>query len=236
MIASYLHNFIFIKTRKTAGTAAEIALSEVCGPNDIVTPLGPVDELSRGKGKALCRNFTSNPAIENALIRALVSGNQSEFLKARRKCEREFYAHMPASEIKERLPAAFWDRACKITAERHPYEKAVSRAYNYYRAHKHPPFPQYFEEFIRGGTYATYPLYTIDGVPVVDEFLRQETLYEDLRRVGAKLGFEVPKELARPKTDVRKDKRPAREILSDEQKGIVYEFCRPEFELLGYER
>jgi hypothetical protein len=33
----------------------------------------------------------------------------------------------------------------------------------------------------------------------------------------------------------RADKRPAREILSDEQKDIIRMVCREEFELLGYE-
>lgn len=40
MIASYKCNFIFIKTRKTAGTSVELALGEHCGPDDIITPIG----------------------------------------------------------------------------------------------------------------------------------------------------------------------------------------------------
>jgi hypothetical protein len=95
---------------------------------------------------------------------------------------------------------------------------------------------EYLDNFIRGGRYASYKLYTIDGIPVIDDFLHQETLHQDLKRIGATLGFSVPEELARTKTRSRKDRRPAREILSEKQKAIVYEFCRPEFELLGYER
>ena len=37
MIASYLYNYIFIKTKKTGGTTAEVTLAASCGPNDIVT-------------------------------------------------------------------------------------------------------------------------------------------------------------------------------------------------------
>lgn len=33
----------------------------------------------------------------------------------------------------------------------------------------------------------------------------------------------------------RRDRRPAREILSDEQKAIIREVCADEMELLGYE-
>ena len=43
MIASHQHRFIFLKTRKTAGTSVEIALSKVCGPDDIITEISPED-------------------------------------------------------------------------------------------------------------------------------------------------------------------------------------------------
>lgn len=43
MIVCHEHKFIFIKTRKTAGTSAEIALSQHCGTRDIITPMAPED-------------------------------------------------------------------------------------------------------------------------------------------------------------------------------------------------
>jgi hypothetical protein len=41
MILSHKYRFIFIKTRKTAGTSLEIFLSQCCGPEDVVTPIDP---------------------------------------------------------------------------------------------------------------------------------------------------------------------------------------------------
>ena len=41
MIVSHRHRFIFVKSRKTAGTSIEVFLSQVCGPEDIVTPILP---------------------------------------------------------------------------------------------------------------------------------------------------------------------------------------------------
>jgi hypothetical protein len=235
MIASFLHKFIFIKTKKTGGTTVEVTLGAFCGPVDIITPLGPRDELLRGNGDQLvCRNFASDAAVELELKRAVIDDDKNAYAKARRKCE--FYAHMPAGEIKARLNADFWQSAHKITVERHPYEKAISGAFFYYRPRQDPPFPEFLETFVRSGRYATYRFYTIDGAPVVDEFLRQETLLEDLKRVGEKLGLKIPEQLQQTKTSSRKDKRPAREILSETQKEFVYEFCKPEFDLLGYER
>ena len=47
MIISHKHKFIFVKTRKTAGTSIEIGLSKFCGPEDIITPLAPRDNKMR---------------------------------------------------------------------------------------------------------------------------------------------------------------------------------------------
>ena len=47
MIISHKHKFIFVKTRKTAGTSLEIGLSEHCGAQDVITPISPKDELLR---------------------------------------------------------------------------------------------------------------------------------------------------------------------------------------------
>ena len=41
MIVSHKFKFIFIKTRKTAGTSLEVFLSGACGPSDVVTPVIP---------------------------------------------------------------------------------------------------------------------------------------------------------------------------------------------------
>ena len=46
----------------------------------------------------------------------------------------------------------------------------------------------------------------------------------------------MPAELPVMKAKTRVDRRPAREILTREQKDRVYENCREEFEILGYER
>jgi len=234
MIVSYLHNFIFIKTKKTGGSSVEMMLAPHCGLDDIITPLGNQAELARGNGEPLCRNFADDPAQEEEL-RTIIKGTRPQ---ARRKAfEKEhkpkFFNHMPARQIKALVAPAFWDRAVKITSERHPYEKAVSLAYFTFKPDT--SFEKHLDDVVRKRGYVSHPLYTIGKHVVVDEFIRLETLRDDMRRVADKLGIPIPDEMARAKSRTRLDPRPARKILSDAQKEIVYATCRTEFDLLGYD-
>src|SRR4026208_1699742 len=61
MIISHEHKFIFLKTKKTAGTAIEAALSELCGPRCVITPHR---EESEGDRKGLA---PQNYRIEHLL-------------------------------------------------------------------------------------------------------------------------------------------------------------------------
>ncbi len=47
MIISHKYKFIFLKTKKTAGTSIEISLSRYCGDKDIITPIMFEDEKIR---------------------------------------------------------------------------------------------------------------------------------------------------------------------------------------------
>ena len=47
MIINHRYKFIFLSTRKTAGTSIEIALSQFCDASDIITPIAEEDEAVR---------------------------------------------------------------------------------------------------------------------------------------------------------------------------------------------
>ena len=50
MIVSHRHRFIFIKSRKTAGSSIQVALSQLCGEADFISGAG-VNRNSLGRGK-----------------------------------------------------------------------------------------------------------------------------------------------------------------------------------------
>jgi hypothetical protein len=146
-------------------------------------------------------------------------------------------------QIAPLLRQDFWDSAFKFTSERHPYEKAVSLAYMSWskgdarrQKRANNDFSSYLDTVVQKGRYAGFPLYSIEGQSVVDDFIRLETLTADLQRVGKRLGIGIPDELPNERSDSRTDRRPASQILSGQQKEAVWNHCRREFEILGYER
>jgi len=241
MIICRAHNFIFIKTRKTAGSSMEMALASHVGPEDVVTPLGFAQDLERFRAwGVLPQHFSNDPAAERALREAIQSEDkrtvrriaQEEMKSARKMIANR---HGDAREAKELAGESFWQSAFKFAVERHPYEKAVSFAW--YRAGPNGDFAQALEEVLDREGYRNFDLYSIDGAPVVDLVLRYENMDVDIPRVEQALGgLPILSRLPRANSHQRKDRRPAREILTSAQKSRIQETCREEFALYGYEQ
>ncbi len=69
MIYSRQSDFLFIKGRKVGGTSMEIALSILCGPEDIITPITPVDERERlRRGGRGAQNYSGPLRPRSAII------------------------------------------------------------------------------------------------------------------------------------------------------------------------
>jgi hypothetical protein len=240
MIISYKHNFVFIKTRKTAGSSLEIALSTHAGEDDVVTPLGYAEEIERYREHPdiIPRNFYSDKKIEQIFVDALRRGDRrtmKEVLRREMKNSDGTYVnrHDSAAAALKVTGEPFWKKAYKFSVERHPYEKAVSLAW-YQR--KKRPFDDALRDVLRGRLYRNFTLYTIDGKLAVDFIVRYERLEEDILALEQAIGLPILARMARSNTKQRKDSRSAREILTDEQRAIIQETCRDEFEMFDYER
>jgi hypothetical protein len=93
MIISHEHKFIFLKTKKTAGTAIEAALSELCGPSDVITPYREESEQDR-KGLP-----PQNYRIDHPLQRPLIRGVDAP--RALHHPSVGYYEHIPASRVRD---------------------------------------------------------------------------------------------------------------------------------------
>lgn len=217
MIISLRHNYVYVRTRKTGSSTIEWWLRQHLGPDDIVV-----------KSSLDCLRPVLRPGADVPDADGLIT-------------------HVSVSQVMPLIREDLWRAAFKFTSERHPYEKAVSFAYfrldQMKKAGKHDKierkagdFDAYLDRVIKGGQYTSFSHYSVDGKPVVDDFIRLESLLPDLRRIASRIGVPLPEELPRKRGKSRTDQRPAKEILTQEQKDVVWSFCRPEFELLGYER
>jgi len=241
MIISYSQNFIFIKTRKTAGTSMEVALATTARDKDVATPFGTREELARWRTSphALARNFSTDNELERAYTEALKKEDKRGMNLAMdaMKHGKKFvlHRHGGAKGARQAVGEKFWNAAFKFTVERHPYEKVVSFAW--YRMQWYQgDFNEAMNDVFQRENYRNFDLYSIDGKPVVDFLIRYEHLRDDIRTVEERLGISILEHMPRANSTQRKDRRPAREILTEVQKEQIYSTCRKEFELVGYER
>src|SRR6185369_2531943 len=107
------HGFIFVKSKKTAGSAVEHALAPLCDPQDIVTPTGLDEQIPPG---AEARNFTgveeAQALYRSGLEQASDPGFET-FVRIDRLCREagDYYAHMSAAEIRDRVGTEIWERS-----------------------------------------------------------------------------------------------------------------------------
>lgn len=230
MILSHLHRFIFLKTRKTAGTSIEIALSSICGPDDIITPVRPKDEAIRvGNGP---RNHTI------PFFKRTVSGMAKSAIGIAHKHDRRLYNHIPAFELRRHIDDETWSTYFKFTVERNPWDQLVSYYHWIYRAERAGPNPPDFSQFVKNLVNSPEPrnfeIYSIDNMPIVDFIIRFEHLSEDYATAMSKLGINQPPPLAQAKTGARPQKD-WREYYDSETRELVEQVYAPEIKLMGYE-
>lgn len=195
MIVSHRHRFVFLKTFKTASTSLELALSPLCGPDDVLTPLDATDEARRAGVGA--RNWVVQFGRRTLLgqLRSLIGTASREQLG--------FHEHMTAAAARRMLGEQVWSGYFKFAAVRNPWDQLVSQYHWKYRKRDAPPS---FDRFVRHTLRRRRlndSIYAINGRPAMDDYVRYEALEEDLARILARLGIAERPALPRAKTGLR---------------------------------
>lgn len=232
MIISHRYKFIFLKTRKTASTSVEIALSKFCGKDDIVTRMPEKDEQHRLKlGYMGARNYQKLFYEFNAKDWARL------FL--RRKKPIKFREHIEAKALKEIIGENVWNNYFKFSIERNPWDKAISQYY-YKKSKTGQNFT--FKEFLlqqpeKAFSITNYDIYSINGKIITDYMIRYEKLEEQLSEVGRLIGLPEPLSIKgiTAKGNIRKDRRPYTDFIGEEEREIIDNICRREIEEFGYD-
>lgn len=230
MIISHEHQFIFIKTKKTAGTAIEAALSELCGPLDVITPYRAESEEDR-KGPPPQNFRIDHPAKpKRPLWRRLLMRPERYYHPSV-----GYYEHMPSDLVRAYTGDDVWKRYFKFAFERNPWDRQIS--WYFYKTKTKGERPS-FESFMTSKRRAfvnNHDLYLEDGRLAVDFLGRYESLEADLakalRAIGVDRTLAVPQSNVTPNKAERKDYR---SYYTPKTEALVAEWYAPEIKLLGY--
>lgn len=218
MIISHRHRFVYVKTRKTASTSVEIALSAHCGPEDVITKIIPQDESLRAS--------LGYP------------GPQNEVVRSREGRVFELVNHAPAAIARDLLGPE-WSNYFTFTLERNPFDRVISQ---FYWERSLLPDSTSISAFLQStpakrlSNWHLYADPVLKDHPIVDYVGRYESLEESLMMIAERLrlpgGIVLPAQ--RTKSHLRTDRRHYRDVLSAEDRRLVEATCRRELAYFGY--
>jgi hypothetical protein len=231
MIISHEHKFIFLKTKKTAGTAIEAALSELCGPLDVITPYREESEADR-KGLPPQNYRIEHPLKPKRPLWRKLLGRPERYYHP----SVGYYEHMPAWRVRDYVGDQVWWSYFKFAFDRNPWDRQVSwYLYKTKSKRVRPSFERFMQDRRRAFV-TNYAQYTIDGALAVDFVGRYERLEEDLNAALVKAGvagcgLKVPHTNVTPNKD---EARGYRSYYSRDTRALVADWYQPEIALLGY--
>lgn len=171
MLVSHAHRFIYLKTRKTAGTSVEALLEPFCAP--------PGHKVRHG-----ARELVTSYGIVG------FRGLPENAWRAK------FRNHMAAVEIRKLIPDEF-SAFLRIANVRNPYDKAVSGFHmvsgmstqeaSRLATQEPAALRKLFLDHLAASISPDRDILLIDGRLVVDRVIRFESLLQDLENLNAEL-------------------------------------------------
>jgi len=216
MIISHKYKFIFIKTRKTAGTTIVYNLLKFLGNDDIVSKSD--------------RYSYQNSSYETKISKLLSVWNLKEFSK---KFQKNFGPHDSAVKVRKIIGSKIFDNYFKFCVEREPVDKCIS----YYFMRKNSSTSSIvrkkmtWEQFVKKKRFPVdTSLYIDNDKLIVDKIIKYENLEQELYSILSNLGLRDFK-IQNSKNNSTREKDP---LVTYEQKKIIYEKFRSSLKYTNY--
>ena len=229
MIINNNKRYIFIKTKKTAGTTLEIILSEGCTDNDVITPLDQEGENLRTK----LVNVSPQNYYWSSYNSKLSFSNIYQLLRF----SPTFYNHISAKTLIKRVKQDVWESYFKFCVERNPYDKVISMYY-----FMGPKYFKNFDQFLDlelKNLSDLHMYYDKDKEQFkVDRVLLYENLNEELKSLNSEFDLKLNLSLintVKSKGNHKKKHINHENYLNGTQKNRIHNAFRTEFDLFGFE-
>lgn len=257
MIISRERKYIFLHSRKTAGSSVSVSLAKNLAPDDIMIGCWPdayrygisYNEFALGIAK-------ENPvsyfyfALKNKLRYGRFEPKPTYINRTIKQYFRIHHgfnagAHSPAAVVRKFDPE-LWSDAFKFAFVRNPWTHAVS---NYWwctrpRRKRNVSFKEYLlrlddpnrpdPERVRPSIITNWPVYTIDDRMAVDFIGRYENIEQDLGYISERLGFDVSIGSIGAKKESQRQEKSVVEHYDDEGIELVRRIYKKEIDAFSY--
>jgi len=257
LIYSKKNNFLFLKGVKVAGTSVEIALSKLCGNQDIISPIANIDERTRVQLKIRhAQNYGPSRRDIKDFIQWLMDVPTDQ-ITSRQAPKGIVNNHMPLRRIYKTLGTLHPEiRDANIFAiVRSPYEQILSRinhkinfqsykttgeAMKATQADLRQTLDKHVQklqgrasEDFRSKNYQIYDSSFDSSIQV--KFIRFENLAEELQQTLKDIGIEKELELPFTKKGLKSSNNLFKEIATDEQIKVINQYHKKDFSRFGYD-
>ncbi len=217
MLVSHTHKFIFLKTRKTAGTSVENYFIPYC--------MGPSEKPDTFLDSA----YVSSAGIIGKRGAKPDPGGL------------QFWNHMSARRLRKALGRDIWDSYFRFSTMRNPFEKIISMFF--FRRNKeqgdqsHPETVR--KEFnswcVEMGFAVDRGIYFINGEYVLDDVVRVESIENDMARICSRLDICWDKKLlGKEKVGIRPAWATAAYMYGKEARETIETAYSFEIDFFGY--
>jgi hypothetical protein len=178
VLVSHGKEFVFLKTRKAAGTSTEMLLERFCALPGHVVSEATQTVMSRA----------------GIIGRRLVSAPPEASSPSRRRSP-DWYNHMPAHEVARLLGPERWSSYAKVSCVRNPFDRTLSMFHWRLQLGTREPeparLPILFRQFVETDWPDDREVVMIDNRIVVDHFIRYESLKQDLAALARALALDI---------------------------------------------